>query len=80
LENLKNVPGMAQQLNAAGGSSPEFVGRVIAALAADADIMKRNGGTFIVAELAEEYGVTDLDGRKIPSNRATRGSPIWEPV
>ena len=27
-----------------------------------------------------EYGVTDVDGREIPSNRATRGSPIWGPV
>ncbi len=80
MENLKTVPGMAEQLNSAGGSSPEFVGRVIAALAADADIMKRSGGTFVVAELAEEYGVTDVDGRKIPSNRETRGSPIWQPV
>ena len=42
--------------------------------------MKRSGGTWINAELAAEYGVTDLDGREIPSNRATRGSPIWEPV
>lgn len=79
-ENLKTVPGMAEQLNAAGGSSPEWVGRVIAALAKDANVMKRSGGTWINAELAEEYGVSDLDGRMIPSNRATRGSPIWEPV
>ncbi len=79
-ENLRTVPGMAEQLNAAGGSSPEFVGRVIAALAKDAEVMKRSGATWINAELAEEYGVTDVDGRAIPSNRAVRGSPIWEPV
>lgn len=79
-ENLKTVPGMAQQLNAAGGSSPEWVGRVIAALAKDPDVMKRSGGTWINAELAAEYGVADLDGRMIPSNRETRGSPIWGPV
>ena len=79
-ENLRTVPGMAEQLNAAGGSTPEWVGRVIAALAKDPDVMKRSGGTWINAELAAEYGVTDLDGREIPSNRATRGSPIWQPV
>ncbi len=79
-ENLRTVPGMAEQLNAAGGSSPEWVGRVIAALAKDPDVMKRSGGTWINAELAAEYGVADLDGRTIPSNRATRGSPIWQPV
>ena len=42
--------------------------------------MKRSGGTWINAELGEEYGVADADGRMIPSNRAERGSPIWMPV
>ena len=79
-ENLKTVPGMASQLNSAVGSSVEFPGRVIAALAKDPNVMKRSGGTFINAELAQEYGVTDIDGRVIPSLRAQRGSPIWTPV
>ncbi|MET0269713.1 MAG: SDR family NAD(P)-dependent oxidoreductase [Sphingomonas sp.] len=78
--NLRSVAGMASQLNARAGSSVEFPGRVIAALAADAGIMRRNGGTFISAELATEYGVTDIDGRVIPSLRAERGAPIWRPV
>lgn len=79
-ENLKTVPGMASQLNSAVGSSVEFPGRVIAALAKDPQIMKRTGGTFINAELAQEYGVTDTDGRTIPSLREQRGAPIWNPV
>ena len=79
-ENLKTVPGMASQLNSAVGSSVEFPGRVIAALAADPEIIKRTGGTFIAAELARDYGVTDIDGRAIPSLRAERGAPIWAPV
>jgi NAD(P)-dependent dehydrogenase (short-subunit alcohol dehydrogenase family) len=80
IDNLKNVPGMAAQLRSSAGSSPEFPGRVVAALAADPAIMKRSGGTFINAELAQEYGITDVDGRVVPSNRAERGSPIWQPV
>ncbi|MDG2004475.1 MAG: SDR family NAD(P)-dependent oxidoreductase [Novosphingobium sp.] len=80
MENLKNVPEMAEQLKAAAGSSPEFPGRVVAALAGDADIMAKSGGTFINAELAAEYGITDTDGTQVPSNRAARGSPIWVPV
>lgn len=76
-ENLKSVPGMANQLNSAVGSSPEFPGRVIAALAMDQDLKAKSGGTFINAELAAEYGVTDKDGRAIPSLRATRGAPLW---
>ena len=79
-QNLKTVSGMASQLNSAAGTSVEFPGRIIAALARDAEIMKRSGGTFIAAELAQEYGITDIDGRVIPSLRAQRGAPIWMPV
>jgi NAD(P)-dependent dehydrogenase (short-subunit alcohol dehydrogenase family) len=79
-ENLKTVPGMAAQLNSAAGTSVEFPGRVIAALASDPGVMERTGGTFIAPELAQEYGITDVDGRSIPSLRAERGAPIWEPV
>jgi NAD(P)-dependent dehydrogenase (short-subunit alcohol dehydrogenase family) len=79
-ENLKTIPGMAAHLNSQAGSSPEFPGRVIAALASDQHIMHRTGGTFINAELAQEYGLTDTDGRTIPSLRVERGSPIWLPV
>ncbi len=79
-ENLKTVPGMASQLNSAAGTSVEFPGRVIAALASDPEVMRHSGGTFIAPELAQEYGITDIDGRVIPSLRAERGSPIWMPV
>jgi NAD(P)-dependent dehydrogenase (short-subunit alcohol dehydrogenase family) len=79
-ENLKTVAGMASQLNSAVGTSVEYPGRVIAALARDPDVMKRSGGTFIAAELAQQYGITDIDGRVIPSLRAERGAPIWMPV
>lgn len=79
-ENLRTVPGLDKMLRSDAGSSPEFPGRVIAALAADPKLMEKSGGTFINAELAEEYGITDVDGRKIPSQRAERGAPIWKPV
>lgn len=80
IENLRTVPGMAAQLNSAAGSSPEYSGRIIAALANDDAVMARSGGTWINAELGEAYGVDDIDGRMIASNRETRGSPIWQPV
>jgi NAD(P)-dependent dehydrogenase (short-subunit alcohol dehydrogenase family) len=78
--NLRTVSGMATQLNSAAGCSVEFPGRVIAALAKDPSVLRRSGGTFISAELAQEYGVTDVDGRVIPSLRAERGAPIWKPI
>jgi NAD(P)-dependent dehydrogenase (short-subunit alcohol dehydrogenase family) len=80
IENLKSVPQMASQLNTAVGSSPEFPGRIIAALATDNNILAKTGGSWIVAELASEYGLTDTDGRIIPSLRAERGAPIFEPI
>jgi NAD(P)-dependent dehydrogenase (short-subunit alcohol dehydrogenase family) len=80
--NLAENPAMRSQLvtNPAIGCSTEFPGRVIAALAQDHNIMKRSGGTFITAELAQEYGVTDVDGKVIESLRAQRGAPIWAPI
>ncbi len=79
-ENLRTVAGMASQLNSAVGSSVEFPGRVIAALARDPGVMQRTGGTFINAELAQAYGIVDIDGKTIPSLREQRGAPIWQPV
>jgi NAD(P)-dependent dehydrogenase (short-subunit alcohol dehydrogenase family) len=42
--------------------TPRFVGRAVAALAADPDLQRRNGGSFSSGGLAREYGFTDLDG------------------
>jgi NAD(P)-dependent dehydrogenase (short-subunit alcohol dehydrogenase family) len=58
--------------DAAGGNphfkaiseSPRFVGRAVAALAADPDVARRNGGSFSSGGLAREYGFTDLDGSR----------------
>ena len=47
---------------AAISESPRFVGRAVAALAADSDVQRRNGGSFSSGELAREYGFTDVDG------------------
>jgi NAD(P)-dependent dehydrogenase (short-subunit alcohol dehydrogenase family) len=47
---------------AAISESPRFVGRAVAALAADPDVQRRNRGSFSSGELAREYGFTDVDG------------------
>jgi NAD(P)-dependent dehydrogenase (short-subunit alcohol dehydrogenase family) len=47
---------------AAISETPRFVGRAVAALAADPDVARRNGGSFSSGGLAREYGFTDLDG------------------
>ncbi|MFJ6416025.1 SDR family oxidoreductase [Paeniglutamicibacter sp. NPDC091659] len=47
---------------AAISESPRFVGRAVAALAADPELRARNGGSFSSGELARDYGFTDVDG------------------
>jgi NAD(P)-dependent dehydrogenase (short-subunit alcohol dehydrogenase family) len=44
--------------------SPRYVGRCVAALAADPDVARWNQRSTSSAELAREYGVTDLDGSR----------------
>ena len=58
-DNWRDAP---QPHFAAISESPRFVGRAIAALAADPQLQHRNGGSFSSGELAREYGFTDLDG------------------
>jgi NAD(P)-dependent dehydrogenase (short-subunit alcohol dehydrogenase family) len=60
--------------------SPEFVGRVIVALANDPSVGERSGHTLITAETALEYGVTDVDGGQPVSHRgAFGGGPLFGP-
>jgi NAD(P)-dependent dehydrogenase (short-subunit alcohol dehydrogenase family) len=44
--------------------TPFFVGRAVAALAVDPRRMEKSGGLFGSWTLAEEYGFTDVDGRR----------------
>ncbi len=47
---------------AAISETPRFVGRAVAAPAADPDVGRRNGQSFSSGGLAREYGFTDVDG------------------
>jgi len=53
-----------QDPNFLESESPLFVGRAIAALAADPKVQSRTGMLFGSWELARDYGVTDYDGRR----------------
>jgi len=46
--------------------SVEYVGRAAAALAADPEVLRKTGELLWAADLATEYGFTDVDGRVIP--------------
>ena len=55
--------------------SAEFPGRVIAALATDAGLMDRSGQILVAAEVAQELGIKDTDGKQPPSPAAWLGAP-----
>jgi NAD(P)-dependent dehydrogenase (short-subunit alcohol dehydrogenase family) len=46
--------------------SVEYIGRAVVALAADRHVLTKSGRIHFVADLAAEYGFTDVDGRRIP--------------
>ena len=46
--------------------SPRYLGRAVAALAADPEVVEKTGRVHLVGDLAREYGFTDVDGRVIP--------------
>ncbi len=55
---------VAKDPNFAESETPRFVGRAVAALAADPRVMERSGRVFASWTLAREYGFTDVDGRR----------------
>lgn len=54
----------AQDPNFLASESPLFVGRAIAALAADRQVQDRTGMLFGSWELGRDYGIVDYDGRR----------------
>jgi NAD(P)-dependent dehydrogenase (short-subunit alcohol dehydrogenase family) len=55
--------------------SPQFTGRIIAALYASAELMDLSGQALIGAELGLRFNVTDIDGSQPLSYKDTMGYP-----
>jgi NAD(P)-dependent dehydrogenase (short-subunit alcohol dehydrogenase family) len=51
-------------LDLSNSESPEFIGRVIGALAADPALLDRSGQVLVAAAIAQEFGVRDVDGKQ----------------
>lgn len=51
-------------LDISNSESPEFIGRVIAALSRDQHVMQRSGQVVVAAQLARELNVVDIDGKQ----------------
>ena len=54
----------AAPFDLSGTETPEYLGRAIAALAADPNVIEKSGRQLTAGELAREYGFTDIDGRQ----------------
>jgi len=54
----------ARVFDLSNSESPEFSGRAVAALARDPDVLRWSGRVAVAAQLALDYGFTDVDGRQ----------------
>jgi NAD(P)-dependent dehydrogenase (short-subunit alcohol dehydrogenase family) len=63
LVRTEKVMEAAAWLDLTNSESPEFIGRAVAALAGDPDVIRHTGTVLVAARLAVEYGFTDVDGR-----------------
>jgi dehydrogenase/reductase SDR family protein 1 len=50
-------------LDLSNSESLEYVGRAVAALAGDGDVMRHSGSVLVAAALGELYGFVDIDGK-----------------
>ena len=64
LVRTESVMRNTKHFDMSNSESPQFIGRVVAALATDPNIMKKSGKVLIAAQEALEYGIKDIDGRQ----------------
>jgi dehydrogenase/reductase SDR family protein 1 len=63
LVRTEKVMEAAKSLDLTNSESPEFIGRAVASLAVDTDVLRHTGRVLVAAGLAKEYGFTDIDGK-----------------
>ncbi|HEX5088886.1 MAG TPA: SDR family NAD(P)-dependent oxidoreductase [Nocardioides sp.] len=72
---------VAPEVLAGKTESPHLAGRVMAALAADPEVMRWTGQVVDVGELADHYEIDDLDGTRPHGNAGRyRPSPVPPPL
>jgi NAD(P)-dependent dehydrogenase (short-subunit alcohol dehydrogenase family) len=64
LVRTESVLRAAEFFDMSNSESPQFIGRAVAALAADPRVMVKSGRVLVAAALAQEYGFTDVDGKQ----------------
>jgi dehydrogenase/reductase SDR family protein 1 len=63
LVRTEKVMEAAAYLDLSNSESPDFIGRAIAALARDPDVLRHTGTVVVAAALGQKYGFTDIDGK-----------------
>jgi len=72
LVRTEGVMQAAEYFDLSNSESPQFIGRAVAALASDKAVMKKSGQVLIAAQLARDYGFSDIDGKQpIPTTLQT---------
>jgi len=64
LVRTEKVMEAAAFLDLSNSESPQFIGRVVAALASDPDIIAKSGQVLVAAAEAAHYGIADIDGKQ----------------
>jgi dehydrogenase/reductase SDR family protein 1 len=64
LVRTESIMRNAKHFDMSNSESPQFIGRVVAALANDSNIMKKSGKVLVAAQEALEYGIQDIDGKQ----------------
>lgn len=64
LVRTEAVMAAAQWFDLSNSESPQFLGRAVAALASDPNIMQKSGQVLVAAQVALDYGFTDIDGKQ----------------
>ena len=60
---VNSVCGGYERMIDNGAFTAHFIGRAVAALAADPDVLRHSGKVVVAAALATDNGFTDLDGK-----------------
>ena len=64
LVRTEKVLEAAAFLDLTNSESPQFIGRVVSALARDPDILMKSGRVLVAAAEAAQYGIADTDGKQ----------------
>jgi dehydrogenase/reductase SDR family member 1 len=63
LVRTEKVMQAAEWLDLSNSESPQFIGRAVVGLASDPGVIEKTGSVLVAANLAQEYGFTDIDGK-----------------